>query len=154
MFLVDTSVWIDYLRQRSTQPAIWFEEILERGYPFGLTGVIYQEVLQGADSEASYEKLSDYLSTQVFYHLADPVESHAAAASLYFRCRRAGVTLRSTIDCLIAQVALENDLLILHNDRDFDFLASVVPEVRLYAGGLDTPTADTIHEPVEKYDSR
>ena len=41
MFLIDTSVWIDYLRQRQTQPAIWFEEILDRDYPFGITGVIY-----------------------------------------------------------------------------------------------------------------
>ncbi len=153
MFLIDTSVWIDYLRQRPTRPAIWFEEILDRDYPFGLTGVIYQEILQGADSEASYQRLESYLCTQVFYHPRDPVESHAEAARLYFRCRRAGVTLRSTIDCLIAQVALEHDLLIVHNDRDFDFLASVVPEVRLYAGGLAAPQPDTVHEPAVPYDA-
>ena len=152
MFLVDTSVWIDYLRQKPTQPAIWFSEILERGYPFGLTGVIYQEILQGADSEASYQRLDDYLSTQVFYHFRDPVISYAEAARLYFLCRRAGVTLRSTVDCLIAQVAIEHELLIVHNDRDFDFLASVVPEVRLYAGSLGGSTAETIHEPSSPYD--
>ncbi len=151
MFLIDTSVWIDYLRQRQTRPASWFEEILDRGYPFGITGVIYQEILQGADSEASYQRLEAYLSTQVFYHPQDPVTSHAEAARLYFRCRRSGVTLRSTIDCLIAQVALENDLLIVHHDRDFDLLAGVVPEVRLYAGGLNAPPPDMIHEPEARY---
>ena len=151
MFLIDTSVWIDYLRQVETRPAVWLRQILDRGYPFGITGVIYQEILQGADSEASYQRLAAYLSTQVFYHPRDPIESHAEAARLYFRCRRAGVTLRSTIDCMIAQVALEHDLLIVHNDRDFDLMASVVPEVRLYAGGLAAPQPDTIHEPAARY---
>ena len=144
-------MWIDYLRQRRTQPMAWLEEILDRGYPFGLTSVIYQEILQGADSEASYQRLEDYLSTQVFYHPRDPIASHAEAARLYFRCRRSGVTLRSTIDCLIAQVALENDLLIVHNDRDFELMASVVPEVRLYSGGLGAPQPDMIHEPEARY---
>lgn len=151
MFLIDSSVWIDYLRQHPTQPVIWLEEILDRGYPFGITGVIYQEVLQGADSEASYRRLESYLSTQIFYHPRDLIESHADAARLYFRCRRAGVTLRSTIDCLIAQVALEHDLLIVHNDRDFDLLAGVVPEVRLYSGGLTPQQPDTVHEPAARY---
>ena len=67
---------------------VWFEEILDRDYPFGITGVIYQEILQGADSEASYQRLGDYFGTQVFYHPLDPVVSHAGAAELYFRCRR------------------------------------------------------------------
>ena len=151
MFLVDTSVWIDYLTQRQTRPATWLQQILDRDYPFGITGVIYQEILQGADSETSYRRLQVYLSTQVFYHPRDPVETYAEAARLYFRCRRAGVTLRSTVDCLIAQVAIEHDLLIAHNDRDFELLAGVVPEVRLYSGGLTTPPPDTVHEPAPRY---
>ena len=68
-----------------------------------------------------------------------------------FSCRRAGVTLRSTIDCLIAQVALEHDLIVVHNDRDFDLLSGVVPEVRLYSGGLANPLPESVHEPVAKY---
>ncbi len=151
MFLIDTSVWIDYLRQRQTRPATWLGQILDRDYPFGITGVIYQEILQGADSEASYQRLEAYFSTQVFFHPRDPVASHAEAARLYFRCRRAGLTLRSAVDCLIAQVAVEHDLLILHNDRDFDLLASVVPEVRIYTGGLTAPQPDTVHEPEASY---
>ncbi len=154
MFLIDTSAWIDYLRKRRTQPALWLEEILERGYPFGITSVIYQEILQGADSEASFERLDEYLSTQVFYQPRDAVDSYAEAARLYFRCRRVGITLRSTIDCLIAQVAIEHDLLLVHGDRDFDFLASVVPELRLYSGSLTAPAvASTIHEPAAPYDA-
>jgi len=152
VFLIDTSAWIDFFRQRPTRPAAWLEQILDRDYPFGITGVIYQEILQGADSEASYRRLEAYLGSQVFYHPRDPVASHAAAAGIYFRCRRAGVTIRSTIDCLIAQVAVEHDLMIVHNDRDFELLAGVVPEVRLYAGGLSAPPPDAVHEPEGRYE--
>lgn len=104
---------------------------MEREVPFGITGVIYGEVLQGAASRADFEKLALYLGTQRFYHPRDPVESYRGAAWLYFRCRRAGVTVRSTVDCLIAQLAIEHDLLLLHNDRDYERLAHVIPELRL-----------------------
>jgi predicted nucleic acid-binding protein len=56
----------------------------------------------------------------------DPVESFARAARIYFDCKKKGITIRSTIDCLIAQTALEHDLFLLHNDTDFDAMASVI----------------------------
>ncbi len=152
MFLIDTSVWIGYLRQSYRQPVQWFEEILERDLPFGLTGAVYQEVLQGADSEASFNKLQEYLGSQRFYGPADPVESYVEAARIYFRCRRAGVTVRSTADCWIAQIAIENGLLLVHDDRDFDFIASVVPELELYEGRLGGGTSSEVHESVASYD--
>lgn len=129
MYLVDTSVWIDYLQQRESEGGTRFAEALERGVPFGITGVIYQEVLQGAASEADFEKLSEYLGTQRFYHPRDPVESYQRAAGLYFRCRRAGVTIRSTVDCLIAQVSIEHDLLLLHSDKDYERMSNVIEEL-------------------------
>jgi predicted nucleic acid-binding protein len=132
MFLVDTSVWVDYLRGREAEPVEKLQGILDAGQPFGITSAIYQEILQGADSEASFDRLATYFRTQVFYQPADPVSSYAAAARLYARCRRVGVTIRSTIDCLIAQVAIEHDLFLLHRDRDFDLMAEVIPELKLY----------------------
>jgi predicted nucleic acid-binding protein len=54
--------------------------------------------------------VSEYLGSQTFYHPRDPVESHREAALIYFRCRQAGVTIRSALDCLIARVAIEHDL--------------------------------------------
>ncbi|MCP4663560.1 MAG: PIN domain nuclease [bacterium] len=134
MFLVDTSVWIDYLRKVRNDPVIRFEEILEHGYPFGITGVIYQEILQGADSKKSFARLEEYLSTQEIYEPADSLSTYTEAARIYFQCRRAGITIRSTIDCLIARIAIENDLVLLHNDRDFDRIGSVVPGLRLFSG--------------------
>jgi hypothetical protein len=61
----------------------------------------------------------------------DPVESFAQAAKIYFQCRRKGITVRSTIDCLIAQTAIEHNLLLLHDDRDYEGIASVIP-LRFY----------------------
>ncbi len=104
-------------------------ELTGQGVPFWITGVIYQEVLQGAETERDFERLRDYLGTQRFYHPGDPVTSYLRAAGLYFQCRRQGVTLRSTIDCLIAQIAIEYELKLLHND--FERIASVVSDLKL-----------------------
>jgi predicted nucleic acid-binding protein len=71
-----------------------------------------------------------YLGSQHFYHPRDPIESYREAALIYFR-RRAGITIRSSVDCLIARVAIEHDLLLLHDDRDFEAMARVVPELTL-----------------------
>jgi|CXWL01.1.fsa_nt_gi predicted nucleic acid-binding protein len=137
MLLVDTSVWIDYLRGGRSDQVGWFEDALEHDYGIGLTAQIYQEVLQGADSEASFARLDEVLSTQTLYEPLDALESHREAARIYFLCRRAGLTIRSTIDCLIARVAIEHDLLLLTSDRDFAHMASVLPELRLYSGPFD-----------------
>jgi len=51
---------------------------------------------------------------------------------LNFVCRKSGITVRSTIDLLIAQIAIENNLFLLHSDKDFDFIASVIKELKIY----------------------
>ena len=131
MYLVDTSVWIDYLGGAETGIARRLAGMSDRGYPVGITSVIYQEVVQGVSSREEFDRLSEYLSTQRFYHLRDSISSYREAALLYFRCRRAGVMVRSAIDCLIARVAIEHDLLLLHNDSDFENMAKVIPELTL-----------------------
>ena len=132
MLLVDTSVWIDYLRGIPTESVEKFQRILNETQPFGITSLIYQEVLQGTDSDVSFARLDAYLRTQRFYHPVDPLTTYTEAARIYYRCRRAGITIRSTADCLIAQVAIENDLLLLHSDRDFTEIASVIPELEFF----------------------
>jgi predicted nucleic acid-binding protein len=131
MILVDTSVLIDLFKGISNVPANRMRDVLTHQIPFGITSVIYQEVLQGAKSEKEYALLKDYLSSQSFFHPRDAVKSYSDAAHIYFSCRKKGVTVRSTIDCLIAQTALEQDLLLLHNDRDFDAMAPIIG-LRLY----------------------
>lgn len=105
--------------------------ILDHGYPVGLTGVVYQEVVQGVSSREEFDRTSEYLGSQTFYHPRDPVESYKEAARVYFDCRRAGITIRSSVDCLIARISIEHELMLLHDDRDFEKMAEVVPELVL-----------------------
>ncbi|MHA1372164.1 MAG: type II toxin-antitoxin system VapC family toxin [Promethearchaeota archaeon] len=110
-----------------------FQGILEKEVPFGITSLIFQEILQGAKSEKEYETLRVYLSSQRFFHPKHPIDSYAKAARIYFLCRKRGIRVRSSLDCLIAQVALENELLLLNNDRDFDAMAPLIG-LRIYPG--------------------
>jgi len=127
MILVDTSVLIHFLKGSKSEGCKKLTGVLQNKIPFGINSLIFQEVLQGAGSEKEYLTLKKYLETQRFYHLRDPIESFAEAAKIYLDCRKKGITIRSTIDCLIAQTTLENDLFLLHEDNDFDLMAKVVP---------------------------
>ena len=131
MVLVDTSAIIDYLREDDNEAALAFQYILENNIPFGINSLIYQEVLQGVKTEKDFIKLKKYLETQKFYSLKDEKESYASAAKIYFRCRKKGITIGSTIDCLIAQTAIENNLFLLHNDSDFDRITEVA-ELKMF----------------------
>lgn len=132
MILVDTSVWIDFLSGNDTSPVAALDELIEQGVPFGLTDIICQELLQGVATEEEYDRLRVFLGTQRFFRVENGLDSYAEAAMLYFRCRRQGITVRSTIDCLIAQIAIENDLLLLHDDSDFQRMAKAIPELKLF----------------------
>jgi predicted nucleic acid-binding protein len=132
MILVDTSVLIDFFRGSKGEAVQKFRRALQQGMPFGINPLIFQEILQGSKTEEEYGILKKYLGTQRFYLPKDPIDSFAKAAKIYFDCRKQGITVRSTIDCLVAQTALENDLFLLHNDSDFDRIASVV-DLKIYA---------------------
>lgn len=127
MILVDTSVLIDFFRGAKNETARKLEWVLQQGIPFGINSFIFQEVLQGAASKKEYTLLDTYLRTQRFYHLKEPIESYAGAARICMDCRKKGITVRTTIDCLIVETALEHDLLLLHNHSDFTAMATVVP---------------------------
>ncbi|HVQ31108.1 MAG TPA: PIN domain-containing protein [Vicinamibacteria bacterium] len=127
MILVDTSVLIDYFAGRATSAVSYLDRLLEAADPFYVTPSVVQELLQGAADEREWRKLRSYLTSLMFVDVRDPMESHLAAARIYFDCRRRGLTVRSSADCLIAQVALERKLALLHSDRDFDAIAKVRP---------------------------
>lgn len=131
MYLVDTSVWISYLKNENNHAVDSFSALLEKKTPFGLTSIIYQEILQGAASEKDFLQLTEYLETQKFYYPKHPIESCQLAAKIYFACRKNGFTIRSSIDCLIAQIAIDNDLVLLHNDRDYVKIAKTCPKLKL-----------------------
>lgn len=125
MILVDTSVIIGYLKGEENSAVHKFQYILENNIPFGINSFIYQEVLQGVKTEKDFLQTKKYLGTQRFYSLKDGKESYASAARIYFQCRKKGLTIGSTIDCLVAQTAIENNLYLLHNDSDFDIIAKI-----------------------------
>ena len=133
MVLVDTSVWVDYLHGDASPQVRALGNLLSGEEIVGIAPIILQEILQGADSAERFETWRKYFADLFCYLPKDPVESHVAAARLYQDCRKARKTPRSSNDCLIAQIAIENDLALLHKDRDFKAIASVIPQLRLYS---------------------
>ena len=132
MILVDTSVLIDSFRGASNPTTKRFNEIRAREIPFGINNYIYQELLLGAATVGDFETLSVFLITLRFYNLLHGRDSHESAALLYFRCRKKGLVIRSTIDFLIAQTAIEHNLLLLHNDSDFTSMAKIIKKLIIY----------------------
>jgi predicted nucleic acid-binding protein len=125
MILVDTSVLISFLRGEENSEVNKLIEIIDRGISFGINYFIYQELLQGVSSEDQFNKLKDYLDSLKFFELKRGKDSFADASKIYFNCKKNGITIRSTIDCLIVQTAIENNLLLLHNDRDFTMISKI-----------------------------
>ncbi len=132
MYLVDTSVWIDFIRGNSIPAVDQLRCLFETKAAVAISSLIYQEVLQGSDSEQRFESFKNYLNELPFYHLKHPIDSYAQAAHIYFTCRRKGVTIRSTVDCVIAQIAIEHELVLSHNDRDFEQIAKVFPALKVW----------------------
>lgn len=121
MVLVDTSVWIEVFRK--TDPLD-----LEAHVDFDAVVTclpIVQEVLQGFRDERAFRLAREAMLSLPIAD--DPVERRVfeEAVDLYRTARRRGITVRSSIDCLIAATALRHDLEILHRDRDYGLLGQV-----------------------------
>ena len=129
MILVDTSVLIDYFSGKQGKHVLKFDEILNRSIPFGINQFIYLEVLQGASSEKEFTLLKDYLETIKFYEI-NKLESFNKAVKIFYLCKKKGITVRSTIDCLVVQTCLDFNLSLLHNDKDFIKISKVITDLR------------------------
>lgn len=131
MLLVDSSVWIDVTRGSDTDAARFVAQRQEE--ELAVTGVVFQEVLQGAIDDGVYDRLRAMLMGLL---LLEPREfsTYEIAAQLHRRARAAGLTIRKPTDCLIAALALEHGALLVHNDRDFVLLAKVEPALMVYPG--------------------
>ena len=88
-------------------------------------GIIITEVLQGIKDDSEFEQVKSLLTEMPIYE-PKGFQTYLRAAQIYRKCRKEGYTLRKTIDCVIAAIALENDLALLHNDKDFDLIAKCV----------------------------
>ena len=117
MILVDSSVWIDYFRSAETPQVALLDSLLGRS-PLAVGDLIAAEVLQGIDDEQQFTRVKRILDA--FEHIDIAGYDLAVKASVNYRALRSmGITIRKTIDTLIATRCIEDGLTLLHADRDF-----------------------------------
>ena len=119
MILIDTSAWVEFLRDTRSPICNHVDALLHS--EIAVCDAIRMEILAGARDEHHLSSLRRLLARATVLPTA-PGDFDEAAA-LYRRCRREGETVRKLIDCLIGAVAIRADAAVLHNDSDFDALA-------------------------------
>lgn len=124
--LVDTSVWIDFFNGYESKQAEHLASAIAEAEHIAIPGVVLTEILLGLKNDAEAERISTLL--EAFDSVAEPARAdYAEAARIYRLCRARGFTVRSTIDCMIAQLCLRDGLALLTKDRDFKAIADCVP---------------------------
>lgn len=118
MFVVDTSVWIDYFNGVKNPQTDFLDTILDNT-PIMIGDLILAEVLQGFRYDPDFEKVRRTLGKFMQASMVNPVLAVQSARNYRF-LRQKGITVRKTIDSLIATFCIENDHQLLHNDSDFD----------------------------------
>lgn len=121
MVIADTSVWVDFLRGAKAAHCDHMAALLEE-QAIALCDRVLQEVLQGVRDDREFRRLSTRLLALPCFNLGGHTLALSAARN-YRRLRRLGVTPRSATDVLIATFCVEEGHELLHNDRDFDFMA-------------------------------
>jgi hypothetical protein len=119
VILIDSSAWIEFLRDTGSPTCQRVEDLLEEHIAF--CDVILMEVLAGARDDQHLQQLRGLLARATNLPV-EPVDYELAAA-LFRRCRQQGHTVRKLVDCLIAAVAIRADVPVLHQDSDFEVLA-------------------------------
>jgi predicted nucleic acid-binding protein len=125
MIYVDTSVIIDLLRGNATKAADFLANLDANDVPYAIPLLCCQEVLQGARDQAEWRALHENLSAQRLAAPENLATLHWEAARIFFDCRRRGITVRSSVDCLIAAQAMEAKATLLHDDEDFERIKKV-----------------------------
>lgn len=128
MILIDTSVWIAVYRDKSGGIARRLSALVGEE-PVATADCITCEVLQGTSSETEWLQIRSAMAA--LEQLPMSTETWIEAARIFFDLQRKAVTVRSTIDCCIAQLALAHGATLLHLDRDFERIASVRPLTQL-----------------------
>ena len=123
--LIDTSAWVEYFRATGTPTNITLRGMNQDHQEMLVCGPVSMELKAGAKDENMLLQIDSALAAAQML----PVEPHHfdEASTIYRTCRSQGITVRSLIDCLIASVALSEDIEVLHHDRDFNAIARVVP---------------------------
>lgn len=125
MILVDSSVWIDYFNGKQT----WQTDLLDKKLsdePIAIGDLILTEVLQGFRSDRDYKSARSFLNTLVFRQMGGYMVADQSARN-YRKLRKMGITVRKTIDVIIATYCIIEAMPLLHDDRDFNPLADHLP---------------------------
>ena len=124
--LVDTSVRIDYFNGHASAQADRLAQAIADAEPIALPGLVWTQILMGLRTEAEAARIADLLDA--FEFVREPVRSDCiAAAGIYRTCRSKGNIIRSTIDCVIAQLCLRDGRPLLFKDRDFRAISQSFP---------------------------
>lgn len=119
MILIDSSVWIDYLRGSATSEVQLLDEMLKSTYDLAIGDLILTEVLQGCENSREFERAKFLLtSLPVIPLVGEDIAIQAAKYYMFLRSR--GITVRKTIDTIIATKCIAEGHKLLHSDRDFD----------------------------------
>jgi predicted nucleic acid-binding protein len=121
MILIDTSIWIEAFKKKSPiriDALVEFEEIVT-------CLPVIQEVLQGFREERAYRTARDAMMALPIVESPMEESLFIEAAELYRAARRQGLTVRSSVDCLIAACALRHDMPVFHKDRDYSVLSRI-----------------------------
>lgn len=124
MILIDTSVWIRVLADKQGDYARGLSNSVA-GHDIVFTRFQQLELLQGCRDEREWDRLHDYLMGQDY--LETQATTWPQAARIYFLLRKRGLAVRSPIGCCIARLAIENRILLIHDDRDFDVIGQLFP---------------------------
>ena len=119
MILIDTSAWVEFLRDTKSSTCVRVDELLSED--IAICEPVRMELLAGARDERHLSDLRGLLARATLIH-TEAIDYEEAAA-LYRVCRRSGDTVRKLIDCLITSIAIRTGSSILHCDTDFDVLA-------------------------------
>lgn len=124
--IFDTSVWIDFSKGKVTSKSELLRDRLYNNFNVSICPSILQEVLQGCSSTSQFIKLRERLLALELLESNEYMIS-IKAAQMYFQLRKKGITIRKPNDCIIAIYALEFDIQLVHNDKDFDEIAKIFP---------------------------
>jgi predicted nucleic acid-binding protein len=119
--LVDTSAWVDFFNGYPSPEAGALAQLIREEVDVLTCGVVVAEVLQGLRRSKSLTKIERHFLEMEWLTPREP-ETYVDAADLFRQLRSRGVTIRSTIDCIIAKLADEHDALLLSKDRDMRFI--------------------------------
>lgn len=127
--LVDSTVWIDFFKGARTPGTEILLELIEAREDLCVCGFVLTEVLQGIRDEKQFVATRHQMENLIY--LNDDRSTFELAATIYRNLRKRGLTIRNSVDCLIAAVVIQHNVALLENDRDYRFIDEYYPLNRL-----------------------